>query len=207
MNRGWEFQDWDRTAMFMIRSFSSTAWELNVDIKEKLFSRHVIIDTGQPLDPEHLRRYLLKAQPYAAPGRAVAQTSIMTTLYEEAQSPTKKSRIIVLKDQISGAVVGSAILYHSRSTLGKLFPLESDQMGGITGIMISDHRQTELVAQSLLAGAAQKLKNQGFSGCCVFLVSDFHDATLQRLLSGSTCDIWMANFPFRRRIKNRCRDC
>ncbi|KEF62381.1 uncharacterized protein A1O9_00353 [Exophiala aquamarina CBS 119918] len=93
----------------------------------------------------------------------------MAYLYEQAQDDIQKATIVVVKEHETGEVVGSAILYHPDSILGRLFPLENGRMGGVTGMMISDNRQPELIAQALLVGAAEQLKEREFAGCCVFL--------------------------------------
>jgi len=95
----------------------------------------------------------------------------MAYLYSQAQDDVQKATIVVVKEQGTGEVVGSAILYHPDSILGRLFPLENDRMGGVAGMMISDDRRPELIAQALLVAAAEQLKKLEFAGCCVFLVS------------------------------------
>lgn len=158
----------------MIRSFSLDLWRPPIEIQEKVFARHVAAHAQELSNPGTLQRHLSKAQPYAAPGRSVAQASIMAYLYNQAQEDGQKATIVVVKEQESEEVVGSAILYHSDSIFGRLFPLENERMGGVTGMMISDDRQPELIAQALLVAAAEQLKEREFAGCCVFLVSTAH---------------------------------
>jgi hypothetical protein len=155
----------------MIRSFSLDLWMPPVEILEKLFARHVATPAQELSHPETLQRHLSKAQPYAAPGRPVAQTSITAYLYNQAQDNSQRATIVVLKEQGTEDVVGSAILYQPDSIFGRLFPLESEHMGGVAGMMISDDRQPELIAQALLVAAAEQLRERGFAGCCVFVVS------------------------------------
>lgn len=158
-------------------------WRSPVEMQEKLFARHVATHVQHLPNTEPLQRHLLKAQPYAAPGRPVDQKPITTYLYNRAQDRSQKATVVILKEQATDDIVGSAILYHPDSAFGQLFPLEGQQMGGVAGMMISDDRQPELIAQALLVTAAEQLKERGFAGCCVFLVSLDHSFYQSQILS------------------------